>query len=47
MKTTPYIHKTEIRLAFERAGYPIRGKAGLKETSGWTVDRAQKRRRRG
>ena len=47
MKKQPYVHKTEMRRAFEEAGYPIKGKAGIIGMSGWSVDRAKTRRRRG
>jgi hypothetical protein len=47
MKNQPYLHKTEIRRAFEDAGYPVKGNAGITRMSGWSVDRAVKRRKRG
>lgn len=45
MQKTPYIHKTAIRAALEAAGYPIKGDAGIEKRSGWSVDRAVKKRR--
>lgn len=46
MQKTPYITKTEMRRAFEEAGYPVKGKIGITESAGWRVDRAPKKRRR-
>ena len=46
MQKTPYIHKTAMRAAFEAAGYPVKGDAGIDKRSGWSVDRAPKARRK-
>lgn len=43
MKRPRYQHKTAIRQAFEDAGYPVRGRAGLSTTKGWIVIRRKKK----
>ena len=42
----PYVQVNVMRIAFEEAGYPVKGNIGIKNLPGWWVNRAPKRRRK-